>query len=137
MTVRTFLVGSFVSSVVFWGIWLLIVLWVSPSEIPIVGLILFFLSFFLAVASVAALLGYGLRRLIIPSQFPAYRVRTSLRQALLLGGFMDLLMFLQMQRLLRWWVTVIMIILVLSIEFIFLSYDRGVGRHQKTREGSA
>lgn len=130
MTVRTFLVGSFFALVIFWGIWFLIINWVRPSDAQEVGLILFFSSFFLGVASAAALIGYVVRRLVTPSQLPAYRVRTSLRQAVWLGIFLDLLLFLQLQRLLRWWVTVIIIVLFLSLEFLFLTYDRSIGRHQ-------
>lgn len=131
MTVRTFLLGSLAATVVFWGIWLLIVNWIDPQEAQATGFLLFFLSFFLAVGSTSALIGYGIRRLVSPGQFPAYRVRTSLRQAMWLGLFLDLLLFLQLQRLLRWWMTVIIIVLFLSLEFLFLTYERSGGRNQE------
>lgn len=134
MTVRTFLIGSLASLIAFWAIWFLIVSWVNPQQAHAVGFLLFFSSFFLATASTAGLAGYGVRRLLVPSQFAAYRVRTSLRQAVWLGLFLDLLLFLQLQRLLRWWVTVIIIILFLSLEFLFLSYEKSVGRHQAAGE---
>lgn len=136
MTVRTFLLGSIVSALIFWGIWVLIINWVDPNEAGPIGFLLFFSSFFLGVAATAALLGYTVRRLVSPSQFAAYRVRTSLRQAVWLGFFLDLLLFLQLQRLLYWWVSVIAIILFLSLEFLFLTYDKSVRRHQRTEDAS-
>lgn len=134
MTVRTFLLGSAGAAILFWGIWALIINWINPTEAGAIGFLLFFSTFFLAVAATAAFFGYGLRRLITPSQFAAYRVRTSLRQAVWLGFFLDLLLFLQLQRLLYWWVTVIVIVLFLSLEFLFLTYDKSVRRHQNTEE---
>lgn len=132
MTVRMFLWGALGSAVIFWGIWLLIVSWIDPSQAHIVGFTLFFLAFFLSVASTMSVFGYLLRRLISPNQLAAYRVRSSLRQGVWLGLLLDLLLFLQLQRLLRWWVTLIIIILFLSLELLFLTYDKSAERHKRT-----
>lgn len=133
MTVRLFLSGSVLATGIFWGIWLLVINWINPIGTPVVGLVLFFLTLFLALASTAAFGGYILRRFITPGQFAAYRVRVSLRQAVWLGLLLDLLLFLQMQRLLRWWVTLIIIILFLSLELLFLTYDQSTIRRRRTK----
>lgn len=134
MTIRIFLAGALVTTVLGWGIWLLIINWVDPVEAGWAGFALFFLALFLAVAGVSALAGYGVRRVLQPMQLPAYRVRPSLRQGILLAIFLDILLFLQLQRLLRWWITVIVIILFVSIELLFLGYDRG-RKHYQAPEG--
>ncbi|MBI3250534.1 MAG: hypothetical protein HYZ61_01615 [Candidatus Andersenbacteria bacterium] len=138
MTVRVFLWGSFLASLVFWGIWFLVVAWIDPAEAEVIGFTMFFMTFFLAVASTISFLGYGIRRLISPAQLAAYRVRTSLRQGVWLGLLINLLLMLQLQRLLRWWVTLIVVILFLSLELLFLTYDKSTSRHQRTSpEGSS
>jgi hypothetical protein len=136
MTVRLFLVGAIVTSVFAWGICLLIVNWIDPQEAGWTAFILFFLALFLAVAATSGLIGYSLRRLLQPRQLAAYRVRPSLRQGLWLALFLDLLLFLQLQRLLRWWITVILVVFFLSVELLFLTYDRNVQHHRAAEKGS-
>lgn len=136
MTVRTFAIGAFAASLASWFIWTLIVMWLDPTQAGWIGFALFFLSLFLAVAGTTALGGYIMRRLLMPGQLPAYSVRSALRQGVLLGLFLDVLLALQLFRLVRWWVTVIAIILFLSIELLFLSYERSGRKAQSDRDSS-
>ncbi len=135
MTVRLFLFGTIGTIIISWSIWGLIVSWLDPTEAGTLGFLLFFLAVFLAVASTSALLGYIVRRVTAGNQLPAHSVRPAIRQGMLLGLFVDLLLFLQLLRLMQWWVVAIATILFLSIEFVFLSYDRGSHRHQSTNSG--
>ncbi len=108
-----------------WGVLALIVTWIDPSSsAAAMGFILFFLAMFLAVASMAALAGYVFRSVFLRSQLSAYRVRPALRQGMLLGAFVDLLLFLQLERLLIWWVSAIIVLLFIVIELVFISYDK-------------
>ena len=132
MTLRTFLITSAVGSVLGWLVWGSIVIWLDPVQAAGAGFLLFFLALFLATASSAALIGYGVRRLLAPGSHPAYSVRPSLRQGIWLGVFLDTLLFLQLVRLNRWWLTLIFIIFFLSVEFIFLSYDRNAKRSRSS-----
>ena len=132
MTLRTFFLGSIAGIILGWIVWLAIVFWLDPIQAGTFGFILFFLALFLAVASTAALIGYALRRILAPGHHPAYSVRPSLRQGIWLGIFFDLLVLLQLLRLSRWWLTLIIIIFFISLEFVFLSYDRVV----KTRSAA-
>lgn len=134
MTVRTFLMGSLAAFVASWLIFVLIVSWLDPQQARGVGYVLFFLTFFLCVASTAGLFGYLVRHFLTPRQFSAYRVRNALRQAVLLGIFADILMMLQFMRLVRWWLALLLLIVFVCIEFIFLSYDRAASRHKNITE---
>ncbi len=136
MTVRTFLIGSLAGAIVGWGIWALIINWIDPTEAGLIGYVLFFLALFLAIASVVGLFGYTIRRILIPKQMASYRVRPSLRQGIWLGFLFDILLFLQLQRLLRWWISLIIIALFLAIEFFFLSYDKSQSRHRSAHADS-
>ncbi|MAF81291.1 hypothetical protein CL628_04735 [bacterium] len=124
MTVRLFVIGSLLAIVVSVGAWGLILTQLAPSQAGGLGFVLFFLSMFVAVASVSGLLGYFVRRLLLRGQLPAYAVRTSLRQGLMVAGFASLLLFLQLIQLYRWWVAIAMIAILGSLELVFLSYDR-------------
>lgn len=124
MTVRAFLAGSFVSLLASSGVLFLIISWVDPTKSPAIAFVLFFLALFLAVASLASLVGYIARSIFMRHQLPAYRVRPSLRQGVFLGVFVDLLLFLQLERILVWWVSAIIILLFIVIELVFISYDR-------------
>ena len=124
MTVRLFVIGSLlavVAGVVSFG---LTITQLAPGTAGPVGFTLFFLSLFVAVASLAALIGYAVRRIVLPRIFPAYLVRTSVRQGVLLGIFVTLLLFLQLLRLYQWWIGLISIAVFISLELVFLSYDQ-------------
>jgi len=131
MTVRTFLLGSVVAILISWAVWLLVLFWMNPLTTGTLGFVLFFLTLFLVIASSTALVGYGLRRLVAGSQLPTYSVRYSLRQSVLLGLLVNVNLLLQLTRLLRWWLVLIIIAVFISIEFFFLSYDQSIIRRQR------
>ena len=124
MTVRVFIIGSFLTAIIGWSIWLAIILLLDPLQAGILGFVLFFLALFLAVASSASLAGYLVRRLVAPTIFSAYTVRVALRQGLWLSLFLNLLLLLHLSELYRWYLGVFLIVIFLSVELVFLSIDR-------------
>lgn len=134
MTIRTFVWGSGLVTVVTSAIWAMIIVWLNPYQAGWIGFVLFFLALFLAIASLASLVGYGIRRLVIAEQLPAYRVRYSVRQGGLLGLLAAVLMGLQLARVARWWLVLIVVVLFVTTEFIFLSYDRAAERYRYREE---
>ncbi|HLD26085.1 MAG TPA: hypothetical protein VJC05_03530 [Candidatus Andersenbacteria bacterium] len=131
MTVRVFTIGSLLTAVLSLAVWLLVVNYLDPGRAGIIGFCLFFLSLFLGLASSAALLGYGIRRLISRAVLPAYTVRTSLRQGCLLGIFATMLLLLELLNLYAWWLAGLALILFVTIELIFLSYDLSLQRRSR------
>lgn len=128
MTVRVFVIGSLVAAIISWATWLAIIKFLDPGQAGLIGFLLFFLALFLATASTTGLAGYATRRLLSPQQLSAYAVRTSLRQGILLGLFLDLLLLLQLLRFYQWWLALLAIVIFIFIEFIFLGYDRATRR---------
>ena len=124
MTVRLFVVGSLIAAVFGGGSLALTIAQLNPEKAGTIGFVLFFLSLFVATTSIMGLLGYGVRRLVLPRVFPTYLVRTSVRQGIMLGAFFSILLFLQLLRLYQWWIGLIIIAVFISFELIFLSYDR-------------
>ncbi|MDP3997567.1 MAG: hypothetical protein Q8P73_03655 [bacterium] len=128
MTLRTFLTGTTFAIIAGAVCWLLVVTQLDPGRAGLLGFILFFLSLFVAAASLASLVGFTVRRLLVRRQFVAYAVRTSLRQGTMIGIFLTVLLCLQLLRVYRWWLAVILLVLFISFELIFLSYDRSHAR---------
>lgn len=124
MTLRTFIIGSVLTSFVSAGILIVTITQLNPYMAGAIGFILFFMSLFVLLSSVVAVIGYVIRRLIFPRHFPTYLVRTSVRHGLMTGLFVDILLFLQLLRLYRWWISIIVIAIFISFELIFFSYDR-------------
>ncbi|MEX2054635.1 MAG: hypothetical protein WD972_00495 [Candidatus Andersenbacteria bacterium] len=124
MMIRVFLIGSALTCVVAGIIWVLILYFLDPQQAGSIGYALFFLSLFLCVASLCALIGYGIRRLVSAERLAAYSVRASLRQGIMLGLFLTLLLLLVRIRLYQWWLAVLLTIVFVFAELIFLSYDR-------------
>lgn len=128
MTVRVFTLGSLVAGVVGLILWFLVLTQLNPQQAGTLGLALFFLSLTLWLTSLASLGGYAARRIIWSKQFAPYLARTSLRQGIVISVFFSLLLFLQYFRLYRWWIAMIVIVLLASLELVFLSYDRSISR---------
>jgi hypothetical protein len=133
MTIRIFIGGTLMTLLASVAIFAMIIYWLDPIEAGALGFVLFFLSLFLVIASFSALIGYAVRRFLFSRQHPAYSVRPSLRQGVWLGIFLDILLFLQLFRLLQWWIAFIIVLLFLSLEVLFLGYDR----HSKTTSQTA
>lgn len=121
-------------AVLTWAIWALIINALNPYQAGWVGFVLFFLALFVALSSIASLVGYGARRLVVAAQPPAYRVRSSIRQGVLLGLLTTVLLGLQLARLAQWWLVLIVVVLFVTTEFIFLSYDRAGERYRYREE---
>jgi len=124
MTVRTFVVGALAATAVGAASWLLTLTKLDPAAAGAIGFLLFFLSFFVVTAGAMSLAGYAVRRLLAPQLLPSYLVRTSLRQGVMVSLFVVLLLLLQLWRLYRWWIALIAIVIVVSFELVFISYDR-------------
>jgi Ca2+/Na+ antiporter len=133
MTVRAFITTSLIALVIGGASFAGVVTQLDPEQAGTLGFILIFLSLFITVASAAGLVGYSIRRVLVRRQFPAYAVRTSLRQAITAGAFVSFLLFLQLLRLYRWWIALGLIALLACLEVVFLSYGRS---HQRHLEGA-
>ena len=125
MTVKAFILGAFATMLASLGILALVITWIDPvSSIASLAFLLFFLALFLAVASFSSLIGYIARSIFLRKQLSAYRVRPALRQGVFMGIFVDLLLFLQLERILVWWVAAIIILFFIVVELVFISYDK-------------
>lgn len=130
MTVRTFVASSLAAAAIGWTAWGLIIAFLDPGQAGLLGYLLFFLALFLATAASTSLLGYAIRRLLQPQRLTFYAIKPAVRQGVMLGVFLDAMLLLQLLRLYRWWVGVVVTIIVVTFELIFVSYDLARRRPQ-------
>jgi hypothetical protein len=132
MTIRFFLLTSFLAAIIGAGVTALILTSLDPMQAGVSGFTLLFLSLFITLAGFTATIGYLVRRVIMPQTFEAYLVRASLRQGIVISVFFSVLLFLQLLRLYRWWIAIILVVLLLSLELVFSSYDHPhTNRHRR------
>ncbi|PIT97998.1 MAG: hypothetical protein COT71_03150 [Candidatus Andersenbacteria bacterium CG10_big_fil_rev_8_21_14_0_10_54_11] len=130
MTVRAFILTSVTAAAIGWTAWGLIIASLDPRQAGLLGYILFFLALFLGVAASVSLGGYAVRRILQPRRLAFYAIRPAVRQGILLALFMNIVLLLQLGRLYRWWVGIILTGIVVITELVFLSYDLA---HRRTQ----
>jgi len=124
MTTRQFVVLMLICTILCWGGWALVLLFINPETTGALGFALFYLSFSFALIGTLALIGYGFRWLFTRRYSKSEEVTISFRQAVFLAIVVSGALFLQGQRFLTWLNAVILVILVTMVEFIFISFKQ-------------
>lgn len=96
-----------------------IVLAVDPYRAGTVGTALFFVSLFGVVLGITTLCVTWVYRKGLGEASAAHHLGGAFRQAFLLAFFFETVVFLQMNRLLTWWDTLLVLAAVLLLEFTF------------------
>ncbi len=92
---------------------------VDPYNTTALVFVIFYLSFFIAVAGLFTLAGFYLRRLIVKNKIPFRLFKTSLRQGILISFILTGFLLLQSFRILKWWSGGIIVLVILVIEIYF------------------
>lgn len=121
MTIRAYLWGMRLCTLLAL-VWLgLVVYFVNPLRDGLLGQMLFYVSLFFSVTGLATLFLFWLRRIFSKeNDFEAY-VGVSFRQGALIAATVCILLLLQSFRLLVWWDGGIVVAGVLLVELWFLS----------------
>lgn len=85
MTLRVFILGIIFLTLISLGFLVYILTNIDPYNTTILTFILFYLSFFVAVAGLFTLVGFYLRRLFIKNKIPARLLKMSFRQGILIS----------------------------------------------------
>lgn len=93
----------------------------DPTDAGFTTFLLFFLALFFAVWGTMSLLGVGLRVLVRRKTLPYQHVGVSLRQALWFSITLCMSLFLLTQGLFTWWITLALLIALVSFESVFLA----------------
>jgi len=121
MTLKSYLWGMRISTVLSAAVWVAVVCNINPEEAGMVGQILFYLSLFLTLAGIFILFLTWTRRKISGNERAFARLGMSFRQGVLLSALANTLLIFQSLRILTWWDGLLLVAGVFMVELYFLS----------------
>jgi len=124
MNLLQYLIVNIISIAFSWLAWFFLLFYVNPFTAPIFLVVLFYLSLFIAVASTVSFFELVLRILVLKRKIIPYEAAISFRQGILFSFLTVSCLFLTSKNLFTWWILTIFIILLLAIEFFFISTRR-------------
>lgn len=142
MSLPRFLFFTAIGSLVSGLAWVLVVLFIDPTQGGWIGPTLFFVSLYAGVFGIFLLVGFFMRLLVHKSEPPFHHVGISLRQSFWLATLLVLSLFLQWNGLFEWWIGVLLVIGFSVLEAFFLSrqidkqHHRRPSKHESTHQSS-
>lgn len=121
MTLRSYLIGMFVSTLFCWVSWILILVYIDPEQTSPVGILSFYISLFFAMVGTLTLCGFYLRVWFSKNEVLFAHVAPAFRQAIFLSIILVGSLVLQSFRLLTWWDGALLVGSVTLLEFYFMS----------------
>ncbi len=125
MTLRQYLIFMSVATLIAWLALALVLFLVDPGASETPGLVIFYVSLFLAILGTISIGGFFLRvklhqgEVILPRE-----VSGAFRQGFFLSFLFVGALYLQSKDLLVWWNILLLVAAVTILEFIFISYRR-------------
>ena len=121
MTIRSYLWGMRLCSLVALAALVSVIYFMNPTRDAVLGQTLFYISLFFSITGIATLFLFWLRRTFSKHKEVQESVGVSFRQGALIAIAVCLLLILQSFRLLVWWDGGIIVAGILLIELWFLS----------------
>ena len=122
MTLRSYLITMILITVVCWLTWLFVIFTVNPDVASWLGFVLFYLSFFLALAGSAAIVGFVIRFIALKKVLAFRLVRDAFRQSFLFAFLISASLFLLSKNLFNWPNLFFLIAGLSALEFFMISY---------------
>lgn len=101
--------------------WVLVVLFIDPTQGGAIGPSLFFVSLYGGTFGIFLLIGFFFRLFIHKKEPPFHHVGISLRQSFWLATLLVLALLLQWSGLFEWWIGVLLVVGFSVLEAFFLS----------------
>lgn len=121
MGLKTFIVLMLLTNVLAWSGWAVIVFMVNPTSASAFEFMFFYVSLLLSLIGTLSLVGIGIRWLFQGrKRGQIYRVSMAFRQACLWALALVTALALQSQRLLSWWLIMLLVIAFATMEFTLL-----------------
>lgn len=121
MTLRSYLWGVRLSTLVVFAAWVVVLTSVDPESSGVIGQILFYVTFFLFFAGLSILLFTFVWRRMTDDMLTVVEVNMSFRQGILLSLLITILIFFQQLGILIWWDALLVAAGILLIELYFLT----------------
>jgi len=123
MSLRTYLFGIFVATVLCWAAFVLTIYNTNPKDAGTMAVVSFFGSLFFALMGTFTLLGFYLRLWFYKNEIFYANIGVAFRQGIFLAIIVCGILGLQAIRLLTWWNMILFIIIVVMLEAYFLAKE--------------
>ena len=123
MTLKRYFTLMIICTLINWAIWVLVIFFVNPEKIGLIGSILFYLSLFLSLLGTSSLLFFilGVRL----KKRPIFvEISWSFRRAFLFSLFVVVILLLKEQGVLYWWTAILLALFLIMLEIFFSSVSR-------------
>lgn len=128
MTIRSFLVGIAISTLICFIAWFAVIALSDPAGAGIGGLFLFYLSLFLWLVGFLVLIGFYSRTIFSPKKMPFSVLSNSVRQAIIIALSIDIALILKSMQMMNLINIILLIIFAVFTESYYLSSS-----HEHTR----
>ncbi|HOZ36665.1 MAG TPA: hypothetical protein PLR18_02445 [bacterium] len=121
MSLKKYLFLMVFATILCWTAWAFVLFFINPKTAGTTGLIFFYSSLFLGLFGLFSIFGFVIRWLIGQKILAYQRAKTAFRQGAMFALLLTGSLFLQSQRLLVWWNTLLFIFLLSVVEYFFLT----------------
>jgi len=121
MTLRNYLLGMMVGTVLCWLSFGLVVFYIDPTKATLSSFVFFFLSLFFSLAGLFTLMGFYVRKWKARDEILFAHIGPAFRQGLFLSSTIVIILILQALKILTWWNLLILLCAVILLEFFFLA----------------
>lgn len=101
--------------------WLGVMYFIAPFDLGLIGYALFYLTFFLFTSGISVLILTTIWRRFAMDKVSTQELSVTLRQGILIGLLMVIILILQQFRILAWWDALMAVTAILLIELFFLT----------------
>ena len=119
MTLKNYLFVMSVLTAICWGMFLFVAKTINPGTTNWLGFLLFYVSLFIALSGLAALVGFLIRFVALKKELAFNLVKVAFRQSFLFSLFFTLGLFLKAHNLFNW-LNLFLLVLIFSILELFL-----------------
>jgi Na+/melibiose symporter-like transporter len=123
MTINPYAITLYIATLFGWASWVLVIMKLDPFSSTPISLILFYASFFVAIAGTLAILNYYLRLWLGRKEAPNKHFYAAVRQGVLLSMMFNVGLGFQRLKVLTWWDALLLLLIILLVEFYFMSND--------------
>lgn len=121
MTLRNYLIGMLAGTLLCWLSFIMVIYSINPEQSGAIGLICFYISLFLSLIGTFSLLGFFLRSLLEKHEITYRQLNISFRQGIFFSLLTVISLFMQANKILTWWNTILLIFLLTLLEFFFVA----------------
>lgn len=124
MTLRRYLLVMTSLTLLCWGILFFLANIIDPTSTNWLGFVLFYSSLFLALAGLAAIIGFIIRFIIFRKELAFNLVKVAFRQSFLLALFLIAALFLKAHQLFNWLNLLLLILVFTGLELFLINYKK-------------